>query len=256
MEAKVDWIPLLLNGGASSIMTTTINKPKLVNQVFSTLGKSSKSRDVAKPLVLEQFVYALCREGATREAADFAYAALEDKFFDWNEVRVSSSREVADVIDEFLPEGESRAQRIIDFLQEVFETTFSFDLENLQKKGVKQAAKQLGRYQASTDYAVAWVVQQSLGGHAMPIDAVSLRVLRRLGILEDDVNDPEILRSTLEHQIPKARGTEFVDVISALAIEHCAEHDPACTGCPMRKSCPTGIEMRSAAAAAPGKKPR
>ena len=41
------------------------------------------------------------------------------------------------------------------FLQEVFETTFSFDLEGLQKKGLKQAAKQLGRYQAADDYVTA-----------------------------------------------------------------------------------------------------
>ena len=45
---------------------------------------------------------------------------------------------------------------------------------------MRQAAKQLARYQAANDYAVAWVTQQSLGGHAIPLDDVTLRVLRRL----------------------------------------------------------------------------
>ncbi len=88
----------------------------------------------------------------------------------------------------YVPDGEARGQRLIDFLQEVFETTYSFDLESLQKKGVKQAAKQLSRYQAANDYAVAWVVQKSLGGHAIPLDAARCACLGRLGMLEDGLD--------------------------------------------------------------------
>jgi endonuclease III len=236
-------------------MATIINKNKLVSHLFSTLGKALKANEVAPQLVLEQFLYAICREGATRETADQAYRALQAKFFDWNEIRVSSPREIADVLDEFLPDGEARAQRLIDLLQEVFETTFSFDLESLQKKGFKQAAKQLARYQAANDYSVAWVVQQSLGGHAIPLDDGSLRVLRRLTVIDEDQNDLEAIHGSLEHQVPKVRGIDFVDAISALAAEYCWEEDPACPSCPMHKWCPTGIEMKLAVAA-PAKKSR
>jgi hypothetical protein len=44
--------------------------------------------------VLEQFVYALCREDATPEQADRAFTYLCKQFYDWNEVRVSSTREL------------------------------------------------------------------------------------------------------------------------------------------------------------------
>src|SRR6266404_5830728 len=151
-------------GASKPLMTTTTSKQKLVNQVF-TLHKAHQGAEPDERLVLEQFLYAICREGVTRDAADQAFAALRERFFDWNELRVSSTVEIAAAIDEFVPDGEVRGQRLIDFLQEVFETTYSFDLESLQKKGVKQAAKQLSRYQAANDYAVAWVVQKSLGGH-------------------------------------------------------------------------------------------
>ena len=154
-------------------MTVTMNKQKLVNQLFA-LHKGPKHAETQGREVLEQFLYAICREGVTRDAADQAYAALRERFFDWNELRVSSTQEIADVIDEYVVDGEVRAQRLIDFLQEVFETTFSFDLEGLQKKGLKQAAKQLARYQAANDYAVSWVIQKSLGGHAIPLDAAAL----------------------------------------------------------------------------------
>src|SRR5688572_2288926 len=101
-------------------MATTPNKQKVVLQVLS-LHKGPRTVDAALP-VLEQFLYAILREGTTRQAADQAFGALRERFFDWNELRVSSTQEIADAIDEFLPDGEARAQRLIDFLQEVFET--------------------------------------------------------------------------------------------------------------------------------------
>jgi endonuclease-3 len=156
-----------------------------------------------------------------------------------------------------VPEAEQRAQRIIDFLQEVFETEFSFDLEPLQKRGLKLAAKQLARYQAANDYAVAWVVQQSLAGHAVPLDGPSLRALRRLGLIEAESDDLESLRAGLEHHIPKARGPLFSDLISALADEYCWDDDPHCVACPMASQCPTGQEAKSlVASGSERRKPR
>jgi endonuclease III len=229
---------------SDTIMTTTVNKQRLLTHLLSSLGKAGKAAEPDERPVLEQFVYALCREGTTRELADQAFGELRDRFYDWNEVRVSSAREVADVID-MLPGNEARAQRVIEFLQEVFETTFSFDLEGLHKKGLKQAAKQLARYQRSNDYGVAWVVQQSLGGHAIPLDAPTLRVLRRVGLVEEEGQDLEALRASLEHQIPKARGPQFADVVSEVAQEYCWKDGPRCPSCPLVDYCLTAQEMRA-----------
>jgi endonuclease-3 len=238
-------------------MTTTTTKQRVLNQVFAALPKAGSQRATADasaetPAVLEQFLYAVCREGVTRDRADRAYRALQERFFDWNEVRVSASREVAEALAG-LPAAESRANRLIGFLQEVFETTFSFDLELLQKKGLKQAAKQLARYQAANDYAVAWVIQQSLGGHSIPLDGPSLRVLRRLGLLEGDSADLEALRASLEHQIPKAKGAQFIDLISAVAEEFCWEDGPACPSCPFASSCPSRQDAKSTEGGRPHK---
>ncbi|MBY0528140.1 MAG: hypothetical protein K2R98_32385 [Gemmataceae bacterium] len=212
-----------------------------MTHLFTTLKKRYDPAEPEARPVLEQLLYAVCREGTTREQADRAFSNLRERFYDWNEVRVSSSREIEEVFAD-LPHADVRAQRLIGLLQEVFETTFSFDLEILHKKGLKQAAKQLSRYQGANDYAVAWVVQQTLGGHAVPLDDASIRVLRRLGLLEGDQEDMEALRAGLEHVIPKARGTLFNEVISALADEVCWEDSPRCSSCPLCHDCPTGQE--------------
>src|SRR6516165_2038859 len=197
-------------------MATAINKQRVLNQIFTSVKKRYDPEEPEARPVLEQFLYAICREGAPREQADRAFKNLQERFFDWNELRVSSVREVEEALEE-MPEAEDRANRLISFLQEVFETTYSFDLESLHKKGLKQAAKQLSRYQAANDYAVAWVIQFSLGGHAIPLDAPMLSVLRRLGLLDDNENNPEALRVSLEHLVPKSRGALFVELVTALA---------------------------------------
>jgi endonuclease-3 len=216
-------------------MATTINKQRLLNQLCSARGAA----EAPEPLpVLQQFIFGLCRENATPEQAERAYRNLCDQFFDWNEVRVSSVRELEEAM-EGLTGAESRAQRLLSFLQEVFETTFSFDLEGLHKKGFKQAAKQLTRFGAANEYVGAWVVQRSLGGHAIPIDAPTLRCARRLGLVEGAVDDPEAARASLEHVVPKAKGTLFTDAISEVAEAYCWEQEPNCPACPLLRECPT-----------------
>ncbi len=238
--------------------THTTSKQKIVTQLFTALGKHARTKPMEPRPVLEQFVYAILRENATRDSADQAFESLQNRFFDWNEVRVSSTLEIVETLDGTLSDAEARAQRIVDFLQEIFETTYSFDLEPLlevlQKKGLKQASKQLLRFQAANDYAVFWVMQHSLGGHAIPLDSSAMRVLKRMGLVEDQT-DMEALRMSIEHQVPKAKGSQFVDLISALAELHCHEEEPGCSHCPLRTNCPTGQEAK-AAVATTSKKPR
>jgi endonuclease-3 len=234
-------------------MATTINKQRVLTQLLATAPKSAGEGGPARP-VLEQFLYAVCREGATREQADRAYAHLQERFFDWNEVRVSSVREVEEAFAG-MSNPELRAQRLIAFLQEVFETTFSFDLEGLQKKGLKQAAKQLARYQAANEHAVAWVVQRTLGGHAIPLDAPTLRCARRMGLA--DAGDETEVRASLEHLVPKSKGPAFTDQISYVACEYCWEDEPNCPACPLSGDCATAHENGVVAVAAgPARRPK
>ncbi len=229
-------------------MPTTLNKQRLLASLFTTLKKRCPASQPDPRSVLEQLLFAVCREGTTQEQADQAFLALRQRFFDWNEIRVSSPREIEETIGN-LSQADVRAQRLLSLLQEVFETTFSFDLESLHKKGLKQAAKQIARYQAANDYSVSWVVQNSLDGHSVPLDEPTLRVLRRLGLTESDQEDPEAIRSSLEHLIPKAKGPLFGELLSALANEFCHEDEPNCCECPLASECPTGVENARTVAA-------
>lgn len=223
--------------------TTAASKQKLLTQVLGKgrkvpTPKDAEPLDISSLTVLEQVLYAFCREDATPTQADRAFQQLQERFFDWNEVRVSSAREIAEAF-EGMTKPFDRSERIVSFLQELFETTFSYDLDILQKKGVKIAAKQLERQQAVTDFIVAWVTQRSLGGHAVPVDNTTARCLKRLGLVEAELDKLPDIRASLEHLVPKAKNVEFTDTVSRVAVEFCHEKSPACSACPLSGDCPS-----------------
>jgi endonuclease-3 len=232
-----------------------MNKQQLLERALKILEKkySIPPASDERP-VMEELIYAICREGVPTETASAAFQQLKQAFFDWNEVRVSTVAEVAEALAR-LPQPGARAQRVIEFLQELFEMTYSFNLDDLEKKGLKQAAKQLGRYQAVNDFGVAWVTQRSLGGHAIPLDEPTLRVVRRLRVIDDEAEDQETIRGTMEHYIPKARGQEFTELFVQLGTTICLE-EPLCGQCPLQKDCPTGIELLSKKAPEPKPRPK
>jgi adenine-specific DNA glycosylase len=82
------------------------------------------------------------------------------------------------------------------------------------------------------------VIQQSLGGLAIPVDDDTRRVLVRLGSTAP-VTDIPTLRAMLDRAVSKNRGVEFLDLIEDLAHDTCVAGEPDCPRCELRKICPT-----------------
>jgi endonuclease III len=236
-------------------MPVTTNKQQVLGHMLATFKKKYPVPVEPEPRpVLEEVLYAICREGVPSEVADAAFKRLRTNFFDWNEIRVSSVPEVAAVLGD-IPDASTRAERIIGLLQEVFEEWYSFDLGDIAKKGLKQAAKQLARYKSGVnDFVVAWVTQRALGGHAVPIDGPGLRALRRLHLVDEDAEDMEAVRGTVEHFVPKARNYEFTEQLVQFAETICTYPEPQCPICPFKSECPTGQALLAKAKAKPASK--
>lgn len=221
-------------------MLAIMNKQDLLAKALKQLDRKFPPVEAVEPRpVLEEVLYAIVREGFTTEGANAAFAKFKGTFFDWNEVRVSTVLEIAEAL-KGVPDAGRKAQRISEILQYVFEMYYSFDLTDLDKKGLKQAGKQLNRFTGMTDFTVSWVIQRSLGGHAIPLDEPIARVLTRLGIIEAEDEDTEAIHGTLEHLVAKSSGPTFIDRLSTLALTICREGKPKCGECPLKSDCPTG----------------
>ena len=227
-------------------------KAHMLNEIHTLLKKRYKpkpDKGATRFPVLDAVVYGACHEGTTREQASQALNRFKDEFFDWNEVRVSTVTEIQSALAG-LPDPEPRAQRIRRFLRQLFEKTYAFNLDALAKKPLKESLKALEIYEAfSSDYIEATVVQQALGGHAIPVDTHAQRALTRLGISETG-SDHATVRGLLERAIPKNRGAEFVDLIEDLAHDTCVDPVPECPRCELRKICPTAAARKEEAISA------
>ncbi len=180
--------------------------------------------DIDRPL-LQQMLYACCLENAPYVAADKVYDRLMRHFFDWNEVRVSTVNELAEVMKE-LPDQTAAANNLKRNLQGVFESTYSFELEQLKKQNLGQGIKRLQSIEGVTPFVLAYAVQTSLGGHSIPLDRGALEVLGILGIAS--ANEVESGNVTgLERAIPKNKGSEFGSLLHQLAADYvAAPHSP------------------------------
>jgi endonuclease III len=241
-----------MSSSNSSPSASPSAKQKILARLGAPLRRELNLREPEARPVLDQILYAILREGVSRETADKAYEHLLNHHFDLNEIRVSTARETADSL-RLLSNSFERAERIINVLQELFETTFGFDLENLAKKGLKLAEKQLERFRGTTPFVVAYLMQNALGGHAIPLDADMRRCLNRLKVTSPNAT-PEEARTMLEHQVPKARGPLFFEALSAITHQFCHEHHPRCSACPMLQACVTGQRLKARRPAKPAAK--
>lgn len=185
-----------------------LNRTTLFTRLYKALKKHYPAPEPLpqRPL-LEQLLFACCLENAPISKAQQAYQALVDSFFDWNEVRVSTVRELAETMH-MLPEPAAAAAHIKRLLQTVFEATYSFDLESWRKLTLGEAQKKLREVNGVTPFAVAVATQAVLGGHAIGVD----RTTWDLFTLLDLAGEKERTAGTvpgLERAIPKNKGQQF-----------------------------------------------
>lgn len=185
----------------------TLNRAALINKMHKVLKKHYKPAPTPERPALEHLLYACCLENAHYEAADKAYAAASTTFFDWNEVRVSTVKELAEVMH-MLPEPAAAAGNLKRVLQSVFEGSYSFDIEALKKLPLGQAQQKLQKYDGVTHFALAYVTQTALDGHAIPLDRGLLEVFGVLGLATEQDKAAHNIPG-LERAIPKNKGVEF-----------------------------------------------
>ncbi|REK09487.1 MAG: hypothetical protein DWQ37_18830 [Planctomycetota bacterium] len=198
---------------------SSTNKAALFNKTHRVLKRTYKDVPTKydQTLLLESLLFASCLENARWEVAQPAFEKLRDAFFDWNEIRVSTVKELAEVLST-LPEPSEAATRVKGVLQSVFESDYSFDLEHLKKQNIGAVVKRLHKLQGATNFNVAYATQTALGGHSIPVDKGTLGVLVVLGAITPEEAESGVVPG-MERAIPKSKGQEFGALLHELGAE-------------------------------------
>ena len=169
----------------------------------------------ADRVVLEHMLYACVLEDNGYDEADEAFAKLQQDFYDWNEIRVTTIKELSEVMNKLVDPTNS-ATRLKKTLHSAFETHYAFDLEFLKKDKLSKATERLTRYKGISPFVVGYVAQNGLSGHSIPVDAAFLDLAFYVGLINEKEHRKKSVPG-LERAIPKTKGVEAFSVIHQLA---------------------------------------
>ncbi len=194
------------------------NRATIINKVLKAAKRHYKPAEPQLDrTLLDHLLFACCLENSLHEDADKVFNALSQDFFDWNEVRVTSIRELT-VIMKSLNDPAESAKRLKRVLQSLFETHYSFDLELMKKQNIGQTVKQLEKYKGTTNFTVSYVTQNALGGHSIPINRGLLESMRVVGSISDGEAAKHRVPG-LERIVPKTKGVEVGSILHQLGVE-------------------------------------
>jgi endonuclease III len=196
----------------------TQNRASLINRLLKVVKKHYKPVPTLKDRPLfEHLVFACLVENSPYDLAEQVLNSLKDDYFDWNEVRVSTLRELTEVTKPLVDSSQA-AERLKQTLHSVFEGVYQFDLETLKKQNIGQSAKQLQKLNGSTPFVVAYVTQSALGGHSIPVNRGLLIAMHVVGV----ISDSEFKSGTvpgLERVVSKSKGAEIGSQLHQLGVE-------------------------------------
>lgn len=197
------------------------NRAALLTKIHKVLKKHYKPvTPRGEQPVLESMLFACCLENTPHDTAELVFQAVKSSFFDWNEVRVTTVKELSEVMTA-VPDPSEAAAHLKAILQTVFESEYSFEMEALKKQNIGQAVKRLQKIEGATSFNVAYSTQTALGGHSIPLDRGALGVLFVLGAAsEAETNSGTV--AGLERAIPKSKGQEFGALLHELGAEFVA----------------------------------
>lgn len=190
--------------------------------------------------VIEHLVYGSCLENATFEAADDVFAKLQENYFDWNEIRVTTVAELAEVTKGHVLPAES-ARGVKKTLHGVFENYYQFDLDFLRKENLSKAVQTFQKFHGVSNFIVSYVAQNGLGGHSIPIDRSMMLLFYVLGIVTEEESAKGKVPG-LERTIPKAKGVEFFNLTHQFAVEFASSPFKPATREKILKLCPSAKE--------------
>ncbi len=193
------------------------NRGTRLTKLVTTLKKKFKPIQPAERPLFESLLYACLLENSNHEAAEEAIRHLESSYFDWNEVRVSTRTELTKALKP-LNDPAAAADRLKRSLQSVFEAIYAFDLEACKKQNLGQSIKQFTSYDGVTPFAVSYVTQNGLSGHAIALNKGALVAFHVFDLISDTEFKKRVVPG-LERAVPKNSAIAVGSLIHQLGVE-------------------------------------
>jgi endonuclease-3 len=223
---------------------------QLKKKMRDVLGKMQKKYGVVKlgnsRGDIEQCVFLILREGWDFRKAAKAVKILQEVFVDWNEVRVSSVREIKEAV-RFLKyqDLDDKIERVKNMFQEVFHEFNRLNLDFLLEadfEETRSAFLELEALGRSNAYIILQCLQDMIDvaeekdSQTLVMSTEALRVGTRLGLI----------KKTSSHNVGRKEFGKLIKPQDNILIQHlfvrhgetfCTSKSPLCKECFLRNIC-------------------
>jgi len=194
-------------------MKNSTQYAKEINKLYRSLKKKHGKvprATFADPA--DALVYAVISEHRRSAAAKAIRKRMAAHFVDLNDLRVSRSEEICDVLGCDSAESRRTAAVIADVLNTVFKKRDRVSLLDLCQMGKRQARKELERFKSAGKFAMDYCFLVALDGHAVPLTPTMADYLKTNGLVDPTASDDDI-SGFLERHISAANAYEFYSLL-------------------------------------------
>jgi len=182
---------------------------KKLRKLFSSLKREyPKPEKIVYDEPLDALVYAIVGENMSESATQSAMKKLADNFVDLNDLRVSSTEEIVEVLGADTSAIRDMALALTRVLRAVFNGCNMVSLKALKKIGKRPAKQTLEQINGINHFVIDYCMLTSLQAHAIPLTEKMIELLRISQVVHPDADEQEI-KGFLARQISADRAYEF-----------------------------------------------
>ncbi len=156
----------------------------------------------------DAIVYAIISAELSEKATAAAIKKFADYFVDLNDLRVSRTEEIVEILGANTPVTRTIASTITIVLRAVFNEYHKVSLEVLKKTGKRPARQILEKLDGTSRFVVDYCMLTSLQGHAIPLTEGMIEYLTNKELVYPNADEQRI-GGFLAKQISAKKGYEF-----------------------------------------------
>ncbi len=170
--------------------------------------KHPKVQEARDKEVTDAIICAIVSSELSEKAATAAVKKLADHFIDWNDLRVSQTEEIIEVLHKDTRATRKVASTLVQVLNSIFEQHHSVNLAALAKTGKRPARQAIEKIDGISRFVVDYCMLTSLHGHAIPLTEKMLEYLMSKELVDPNADEQQV-GGFLAKQIPAKNGYDF-----------------------------------------------
>jgi len=168
------------------------NSDFYARKVKRILGKLPKRSDDEPVDPVRLLVTAVLAEDATARQVSSAMAAIAAEYVDFNELRVSPTKDIVECVGRGFPRARAKAEAVTGALNAIFERANGLSMAFLAKKTKREVRRILREEMGLSPYAESVVTLLGFDGHAIPADTLLLEALKLDKRIHPDSDVPDL----------------------------------------------------------------